>query len=148
MALALINTDTGEILEHNVLIIGRKPKYIDRGYIKIFVTFLQDIVSNSKVSGKAIRLLLYMIERLNFNDLTVYIDYKEAIRDLGISPKTFYNWIRILEEEGYIQKVKPYIYRVKAYSAVKGDMGKAMENEIQKSKTEHSKKVRKLYQVS
>ncbi|MGC8735087.1 MAG: hypothetical protein ACP5RD_08720, partial [bacterium] len=57
--LIIVNKNTGEILEENVLIVGRKAYKIDKGYIKVFVTFLYDIVEDESIAGKSIRLLMY-----------------------------------------------------------------------------------------
>jgi len=132
MALALVDTKTGEILEHEVLLVGRKPKYVDKGFIKVFVAFLEDVVADKEVSGKAIRLLLYMLERLDFNNLTVYLNPKDACRELGIARQTLYNWLSLLIRKKYVEKVDTRLYKIKAYSAVKGNMGKTIENSINK----------------
>jgi len=128
--LAIINKDTGEIVEENVLLIGRKAKYIDKGYIKVFTAFLSDLVENDEIAGKSIRLLFYMLERLNFNDYTIYISPKEAINHLKISEKTYHNWIRTLIKHQIIEKVNPYTYKLKPYTAVKGTTTQAIENEL------------------
>jgi len=130
MSLGLINLETGEILEHNVLIVGRKPKYLDRGFIKVFVAFLEDVVSDKEISGKAVRLLLYMLEKLNLNDLTVYINPKDVCKDLGIGKQTYYNWLNLLLKKGYVEKLNPYVFRLKAYTAIKGNMGKTIEDSL------------------
>ena len=144
MALALVDTKTGEILEHEVLLVGRKPKYVDKGFIKVFVAFLEDVVADKEVSGKAIRLLLYMLERLDFNNLTVYLNPKDACRELGIARQTLYNWLSLLIRKKYVEKVDTHLYKIKTYSAVKGSMGKTIEDSLSRKFT---RKKHELYVI-
>ena len=127
---AIINKKTGEIIEDNLLLIGRKPKYVDKGFIKIFVAFLSDIVENRKIAGKAIRLLFYMLEQLDYNTYTIRIIPKYAKEDLKVSYDTLYRWLDTLIEERIITKIDTYTYKLNPYVAVKGNTKKAMENEL------------------
>jgi len=127
---AIINKKTGEIIEDNVVFVGRKPKYIDRGFVKIFVAFLSDVIENQKIAGKAIRLLFYMLERLDYNSYTIHIIPKYAKEDLKVSYDTLYRWLDTLTEERIITKVDTYTYKLNPYVAVKGNTKKAMDNEI------------------
>jgi hypothetical protein len=127
---AIIDKETGEIVQDDVLFVGRKPKYIDKGFIKIFVAFLSDIVENPKIAGKSVRLLFYMLEQLDYNTYTIQIIPKYAQESLNITKKTFYNWLDTLIEEGIITKVDTYTYKLNPYVAVKGNTKKAMDNEL------------------
>ena len=132
----VVNKETGEVVIEDFMMIGRKPKYVDRGFIKIFVAFLSDIVENQKIAGKAIRLLFYMLERLDYNTYTIHIIPKYAKEDLKVSYDTLYRWFEILIEEGIITKIDTYTYRLNPYVAVKGNSKKAMENSIEKNAKE------------
>ncbi|MGC8739816.1 MAG: replication/maintenance protein RepL, partial [Candidatus Hydrogenedens sp.] len=77
-----------------------------------------------------IRLLLYLIKHMNYNDLTVFIDTKKVLEDLGIKKATYHLWKKKLIKEGYIEKVNPYVYKIKPYSFIKGNMKNTLENEI------------------
>jgi hypothetical protein len=126
------NDRTGEVLEEfeQAIFIGKKP-YIDRGYIKLFVAFLADVLEDEFLGTGAWRLLLYAIERLNYDTLTVAIGPKETMANLGISKTTFYRWLSILLTRGYLEKLDINIYRLKPYSAVKGQMHKiALPKEV------------------
>jgi len=127
---AIIDKETGEVIVPDFMMVGRKPKYIDKGFVKIFVAFLSDIVENQKIAGKAIRLLFYMLENLDYNSYTIRIIPKYAQEELKITKKTFYNWLEALTEEGIITKVDTYTYKLNPYVAVKGNKKKALENEI------------------
>ena len=126
----LVDKETGEVIHPDFMLIGRKPKYVDKGFVKIFVAFLSDIVENQKIAGKAIRLLFYMLENLDYNSYTIRIIPKYAQEELKITKKTFYNWLEALTEEGIITKVDTYTYKLNPYVAVKGNKKKALENEI------------------
>ncbi len=130
MDLAIINTKTGEILEERVLFIGKNPKYLDRGYIKVFTAFLSDMVEDDEVAGKSIRLLFYMLENLDYNSYTITVIPKRAIEKLNISEKTYHNWIKTLIKKGIIEKVDRYTYRLKPYTFIRGSHTKALEKEV------------------
>ncbi len=129
--LAIVNLETGEILSERVVMIGKTPTVIDRGYVKVFITFLEDIIKDEDIAGKAVRLLLYIMQKVDWNNLEFYLFYKEACKDLGIDKTTFYRWLDILIEKGHIEKTeKKYIYKLKPYSFIKGDMKTTFEKEL------------------
>lgn len=126
----LLDKRTGEIIEPNVLLIGKKQTKVDKGFIKIFIAFLEDLITDKDIAGKSIRLLLYMLKNLNHNTLEIYVNPKEAMEDLGISERTFYLWLKQLQEKGIIEKKATNLYQLKPYSAVKGYMGDALEKSL------------------
>ncbi len=124
--LVAVNPETGEVtwLDDDILIIGKKPYRIDKGYVKVFVTFLQDIVMDKQITGKAIRLLMYMISRLDYNSYEITIIPQETIQELGVRKQTFYEWLNILMDKGIIEKINRYKYRLQPYRAIKGQTSK------------------------
>jgi hypothetical protein len=128
--LAIVNLKTGEIVEEHILIVGKKPYKVDKGFVKLFVTFLYDIVEDESIAGKSIRLLMYMISKLDYNTYEITIIPQEAIKDLEITNKTFYNWLNTLIQKGLIEKVNRYKYRLKPYTAIKGNTKTADENDL------------------
>jgi len=134
---AIIDKETGEIIE-DILLIGKKPKYIDKGFIKIFVAFLSDVVEDNEIAGKAIRLLFYMLEQLDYNSYTVKIIPRYAQEELKIGKMTYYRWLNTLIKKGIITKIDTYTYKLNPYVAVRGNMKKALDNEIE----EIQKKIR------
>jgi hypothetical protein len=124
---AIVDKETGEVVADDAMFIGKKA-FIDKGFRKVFVGFLRDIVLDKEVAGKAIRLLLYIIENLKANDLTIMLYYKIVCEELEIGEKTFYRWLNILLEKKLIEKTEiPNIYRLVPYSAVNGQMSKALK---------------------
>jgi len=124
---AIVDKETGEVVADDAMFIGKKA-FIDKGFRKIFVGFLRDVVMDKDISGKAIRLLLWIIENLKSNDLTIMLYYKIVCEELDIGEKTFYRWLNILLDKGLLEKTKiPNVYRLVPFSAVNGQMGKAIE---------------------
>ena len=138
--IGLVNLDTGEVLVERTLFIGKNPRYLDRGYVKVFTAFLSDIIETDKIAGKAIRLLLYMLENLDYNTLEIKIIRQEAIERLNIDPATYHRWIKDLVDFGIIEKKNRYTYVLKPYTFVKGSSVKAYENYLDKSKNKSKNK--------
>jgi CRP-like cAMP-binding protein len=122
------NSDTGEIIEEydKAIVLGRKP-FTDRGFVKIFVTFLRDILEIEEMGSGAWRLLLYVVDKMDYNSLEVYLDPRIVPKELGISRATFYNWLKVLTKHGILQQVDKRLFRLKPYSAIKGQMDKVID---------------------
>ncbi len=125
--ITVYNKKTGEILEEyeNTLIVGRKP-YSDRDFIKVFTVFLRDILDEEMSKGP-IRLLLYILDRLEYNSLNFHLVPDEVVSDLRIHRTTLYKWLRILLRRGYIEKVATNVYRLRPYTAIRGQMDKVID---------------------
>ena len=132
---AIVDKETGEIIADDAMFIGKKA-FVDRGFRKVFVGFLRDIVTNEKIAGKAIRLLLYIIENLKTNDLTIYLSPRIVCDELNIAERTYYSWIKALIEERLIEKIDTNLYRLIPFSAVNGQMEKAIERSYKNEKKE------------
>jgi len=127
--LGIVDLETGEILEERVLFIGKRKTEIDRGYVKVFIAFLEDIVSDEEVVGKAIRLLLYMLKSLDYDSLTLTVIPRKAIEELEIQKDTYHRWVNTLIAKGILEKVDRYTYRLKPYTFIKGSTKRAKEKE-------------------
>jgi len=125
------NEKTGEIYEETdrVLLIGKNPYTRDRNFIKIFVAFLIDVIQDRELGSGAWRLLLYAIQNMDFNNLRVYMVPEETAEKLGVTKRTFYNWLRVLLKNGYLEKIATNIYRIKPYTAIKGNMEQTLKTE-------------------
>jgi len=126
----VVNKKTGEVVIENFMMIGRKPRYVDKGFIKIFIAFLSDIVEDKDIAGKAIRLLFYMLEQMDYNSYTIRIIPKYAMEELKVGKMTFYRWLNTLIEKGIITKIDTYTYKLNPYVAVKGNTKKALDKEV------------------
>jgi hypothetical protein len=124
------NERTGEILaeEDRVIIFGKKP-YIDKGFVKFFVAFLRDMIEDEEVLKGPIRLFLYAVDLMDYEDLQVTIVPEKAMKDLGIGRGTFYRWLSVLLKKDYMKKIATNVYKLRPFSAIKGQMSKALESE-------------------
>ena len=131
----VVDKETGEIVADDAMFIGKKA-FVDKGFRKVFVGFLRDIVTNERIAGKAIRLLLWIIENLKANDLTIYMSERIICEELNIKRATYYNWIKALIEEGLIEKIDTNLYRLVPFTAVNGQMNKAIEKSYKNEEKE------------
>jgi CRP-like cAMP-binding protein len=125
------NENTGEIYEEveRTLFIGKKPYIRDKNFIKVFVGFLVDVLEDKELGAGAWRLLLYAIQNIDYNTLRVYMVPEETAEKLGTTKRTFYRWLNTLIKNGYLEKLATNIYRIKPYSAVKGNMEQTLKTE-------------------
>jgi hypothetical protein len=125
------NEKTGEIYEEidKVLIIGTKPYITDKNFVKVFVGFLRDVLEDEELGSGAWKLLLYTIQNMEYNSLRVSMIPDEVANELGVTKRTFYNWLKILIKNGYLEKLATNIYRLKPYTAVRGNMEQTLKVE-------------------
>ncbi len=122
----IVDKNTGEVVADNAMFLG-KEAFVDKGFRKVFVGFLRDIVLDKEIASKAIRLLLYIIENLKANDLTIMLYWRIVCEDLRITQGTYYSWLNILIKKEILEKTEiPNVYRLVPYSAVNGQMNKVI----------------------
>ncbi len=116
---------TGQTIEtiDRAVFFGHKA-FLDKGYVKIFVAFLRDMLEDDKYLKGPVRLFVYAVDLMNYEDLQVTIVPEKAMKDLGISKDTFYRWLNANLKKGYMEKIATNVYRLKPYTAVKGQMKK------------------------
>ena len=132
---AIIDKETGEIVAEDAMFLG-KDAYIDKGFRKVFVGFLRDVVLDKEIAGKAIRLMLYIIENLKPNDLTIMLYWKIVCEDLQIGQMTYYRWLNTLLNKNILEKTEiPNVYRVIPYTAVNGQMNTAIKKSYEEKET-------------
>ena len=122
---SIVDKETGEVVADDAMFIGQKA-FVDKGFRKVFVGFLRDVVLNKEVAGKAIRLLLWMIENLRANDLEIYMSERTVCSELEITRGTYFNWVKSLINAKLIEKVDTNLYRLIPFTAVNGQMSKAL----------------------
>jgi hypothetical protein len=117
--------ETGKVLEEidRAIFFGHKA-FADKGYVKVFVAFLRDIIEDDEVLKGPAKLLLYAIDLMDYDSLEVTIIPKRAIKDLDISEMTFYRWLKVLLTKNYMTKLATNVYKLKPYTAIKGQMKK------------------------
>ncbi len=125
------NEKTGEIYEEidRVLIIGNQPYVKDKNFVKVFVSFLRDVLEDEELGKGAWRLLVYVINNMDYNSLRVAMIPDEVANELGVTTRTFYNWLRILLKNGYLEKLAANIYRIRPYTAIRGSLQQTLKAE-------------------
>lgn len=124
----VVDRDTGEVVLDHVFLWGRSAKPVDKGFVKVFNLFMEDIATDPQITGKAVRLLIYMLINSHPGTLLVYLDPDDAAKALDVSRRTIERWIRLLSDRGYIKKLKPRLFLLRPYTGVKGNMTEAIEN--------------------
>jgi hypothetical protein len=124
----LYDEETGDILEtaDRAIFFGHKA-FLDKGFVKIFVAFLRDILEDKDFLKGPVRLFLYAVDLMNYEDLQVTIVPERAMKTLNISRRTFYRWLSVILEKGYMEKIATNVYRLKPYTAIKGQMKKVKD---------------------
>ena len=131
---AIVDKKTGEVIAEEAMFLGNNA-FVDKGFRKIFVAFLKDVVMNKEISGKAIRLLLWIIENLTPNSSEIYLHWENVCNELGITQGTYYNWLKILIKKGLLKETnRPKIYELVPYSAINGQTTIALRKKIKKEK--------------
>jgi len=125
LKMILYDEETGQVLEtaDRAVFFGHKA-FLDKGYVKIFVAFLRDMLEDDKYLKGPVRLFLYAVDLMNYEDLRVSIVPQQAMKDLDISKDTFYRWLKANLEKDYMEKIAINVYRLKPYTAIKGQMKK------------------------
>jgi hypothetical protein len=125
VTMTFYDEETGKAIEtiDRAVFFGHKA-FLDKGYVKIFVAFLRDILEDKEVLKGPVRLFLYAVDLMDYEDLRVSIVPQQAIKDLNIDRRTFYRWLKVLLDRGYMEKLAVNVYRLKPYTAIKGQMKK------------------------
>lgn len=119
--------------EVKVLLVGNLNKTTyqkDKDFVKIFTAFLEDIVDDKELAGKSIRLLLYMLKKLEYNTLLIELNPDDVIRELKITKRTFYAWTKQLVQKNIIKKLSARIFRLQPGAVIKGQLSKIPDREV------------------
>ncbi len=121
---------TGEYI--NVLMIGKRRELYDKGYVKFFVSFLEDVVLDRELSGKAITLLLYIAKSMDWNTKEVYLYPAFVAKELKVSIRQVYNWLNTLLRKEILKPTeKRYLYKLNAYTVIRGIEEEVLERELE-----------------
>ncbi len=121
---------TGEVIEEydRAIFIGHRP-YVDRGFTKFFVAFLLDVIGDPDYGKGAWRLLFYIATKLDYDTLEIFIVPEKVAKEMGVTRQAVYNWLSVLLKKGVLEKRATHLYRLRPYTAIKGQMSKALESE-------------------
>ena len=103
----------------DILLIGA-PEEFDKNFSKVFHAFTEALIKDEEISGKAVRLLFWIMTKLETGSIEFYMHYEDIKKELNVSADTFYRWRSILIKKGIIKKIKPHIYQLNPACVVKG----------------------------
>jgi len=115
---AIVDKETGKIEYENVILI--RPPQVDKNFIKLSFYILDKVLQDKELLGGAFRLLIHIARKLKFNEPTFTLVYDLDGKDLEVSKSTFYRWINILVQKGYIKKIASNVYTIAPNVIVKG----------------------------
>ena len=124
----VIDPSTGEV--HRLFYV-LAPQDVDASFVKVFIPFLEELINDKDLVGKAFRLLLWVVQNLQWNDLRVMMNYQKVKEDLKISRATYYLWKKILIQKGILHpdpKSRETFY-LKPYAVIRGSMTKIPEEQ-------------------
>jgi hypothetical protein len=111
--------EIAERQEFEVFIIGN-PEFVDSSFVKFFFAFTKEIVDDENLAGKAIRLLFWIIKKLEYGKIQFTMLEKDVTKELGISSKTFYRWRKTLIEKRIIIPIARNIYAINPSKIFRG----------------------------
>jgi hypothetical protein len=110
---SLVNNVTGEVLDIDLRVLGTNKSFnkaTSKKFFKFMDVFTEEILLDKTLSGKAIKLLFWILKQLDFGETTFILNTLYASESLGVSRKTLYNWKNALIEKGIIQKITGELY--------------------------------------
>ena len=107
---SLVNNKTGEIVPINIRVLGTKKDFNKAKFYKLMDTFTESIMMDKELSGKAIKLLFWILKQLDFGETTFILNAKYAAEELEVTERTYYNWKKVLEKKGIIKKITGDLY--------------------------------------
>jgi len=107
---SLIDNETGEVVPINIRVLGTRKDFNKGKFYKFMDTFTESILLDKELSGKAIKLLFWILKQLDFGETTFILNAKYASQELGVTERTYYNWKKVLEKKDIIKKITGDLY--------------------------------------
>jgi len=129
----VINPETGEVYTRKIRVWSiQEPT--DKRFIKFFDSFVIELLTDKDIAGKAIRLLFYIASILDYDEDIFYLSPTEVSRELGVSRRTVFLWLKILIDKGIIKKTnRRNWYTVNRKCIYKGSVVRADNEELEKT---------------
>jgi len=102
----VISQETGEVEKRKVRVWDEYEKSLDKNFVKIFDAFTKDLLLDEEISGKAIRLLFYIASILEYDKDNFYLSPSEVAKELNVTERTVYYWLKILLKKKIILKTE------------------------------------------
>jgi len=121
-----IHQETGEIKEMVVV-----DKYIDQDF-NFHKIWLSDLLNIIEIIGtKKLKIVKYILNKMNTKDNTVYFTQRGLSNELGISLQTINDTIKILVNSNFMKKIQNGVYQINPDIIIKGSTGKRVNLLIQ-----------------
>jgi hypothetical protein len=134
---SVIDNETGEVLNIDLRVLGTNKSFSNKDnkkFFKFMDVFAEEILLDKDLSGKAIKLLFWILKQLDFGETTFILNTLYASESLGVSRKTLYNWKNALEEKGIIQRITGDLYTLNPDCVMYGNINKKADaNKILKN---------------
>jgi len=95
----LVDKYTGEV--KNIRLVVLNP-HRDKGFFKVFNAFSEDLLQDKELLGKPLKLLIYILNKLDVNEIVFYLSPAKASRELNVSRRSIYNWLKALIDRDII----------------------------------------------
>jgi hypothetical protein len=76
------------------------------------VLFSKDILKDRRFFKGPIRLLLYAMSLAHSDTLEIVLLPDKAVKELGITKRTFYRWLKVLLSKGHLIRLANNVYRL------------------------------------
>jgi hypothetical protein len=120
--LPIMDKETGQVLEIDAIVYLYGEGKKDKGFVKVFHAFVKDVVRDKELRYTLDLLAYIMSEKLEKDSLKFYLTAEEVVKNLKVSRRTFYRWLKTLTEKGYIVRIATNYYAIKPYTIVIGKM--------------------------
>jgi len=130
----ITDPNTGELIP--VTIYGNSEEFQDTGFVKHFQVFTKAIINDKDMASKAIRLLFWITEQLEYDQIDFYMYDEEVAKELNVTTRTIANWKKTLIQKQIIKKTKPNIYIINPACVAVGKAN-SLINEWNKYKEEN-----------
>jgi len=108
-------------------VFGKTNEFVDVGFTKVFNAFTQELISDSDIAGKSIRLIFWIANNLEYNNIIFYMDSEEVAEELGVSKRTIFNWIKKLREKKILKKLNTNLYMINPKNIAVGQAHQLIE---------------------
>jgi hypothetical protein len=136
---SILDNVTGETIAFDIRILGTEKSFKKekKKFFKFMNVFAEEILMDKELSGKAIKLLFWILKQLDFNETTFILSAEYVVKDLGVTRRTYYYWKKVLEKKGIIKKITGDLYTLNPNCVFYGhaDKQETAENVINKIKT-------------
>ena len=124
----MVDPKTGEVIK--LRIIGLKEEFKDSNFVKFFDVFTKRTITDRDIAGKAIVLLFYILDKLEYNQLEFYMSPTEACKDLHIVKDTYHRWMKTLIRKGIVERIGINRYKLNPECVYKGVAAKMIQRQI------------------